>query len=177
MRLTRLSVLFILVPLALEPLVAQSPNSGGTRLVPGAQFSPRSATRRGCPCRNQTRIPVRTTLVPTPVAVSWTEAWRVGMHRFLGRLIGNVEEVDARSVGHSARRVDSRLTRLRSQAIFNQDRPPTTQVPARQQWNRVVASAPQLGRNNSSRVGTDQGTVLRWVPVSERERASGTRLR
>ncbi|MEE3369145.1 MAG: hypothetical protein VX346_07365 [Planctomycetota bacterium] len=99
------------------------------------------------------------------------------MHRFLGRLIGNVEEVDARSVGHTERRVDSRMTRLRSQAIFNEDRQPTTQVPTRPQWNRVVTSASQVDRTNPSRAGTDRGSVLRWVPVSERERASGTRLR
>ena len=174
MRLTAWSVLFILALASLEPLLAQSPNSGSDRFGSGSQSSPYPATGRGCPCRNQSRLPARVTLVPTPVALSWTESWRTGMHRFLGRLIGNAEEVETSHVGNTQRRVDARWTRLRGRAIFKENQPPTTQVPTRSQRNRSVTSASQVWRPSMSITGTERSPVIRWVAAPEREHAPRT---
>ena len=174
MRLTMWILLCILAPGFLEPVMAQLPSSGRNRFVSGSQFSPQSVTGRGCPCRNQPRLPARAALVPTAAAVSWTETWRVGMHRFLGRIIGNVEEVEAPNTGDSQRRGDARWTRLRSQATFNEDQPSITRAPTRLRQNRIVASDPGVWRSTTSRTGMERGPVLRWVPALERQRVPGT---
>ena len=174
MRRTMWILLCILAPGSLEPVLAQLPSSGRNRFVSGSQFLPQSVTGRGCPCRNQPRLPARAALVPTAAAVSWTETWRVGMHRFLGRIIGNVEEVEVPNAGHSQRRGDARWTRLRSQATFNEEQPSTNRVPTRSRQNRIVASEPGAGRSATSRTGTDRGPIMRWVPAPERQRVPGT---
>ena len=174
MRLTMWILLCVLAAGSLEPVLAQLPSSGRNRFVSGPQYLPQSVTGRGCPCRNQPRIPARAALVPTAAAVSWTETWRVGMHRFLGRIIGNVEEVEVPNAGHSQRRGEARWTRLRSQATFNEEQPSPFRVPTRLRQNRIVASDPGMWRFDTSRTETDRGPIMRWVPAPERQRAPGT---
>ena len=167
----RLKAYFALLVLGLGwmgPVSAQSPNPRNPRFV-----SSQTATGTGCPCRNRQRIPSPTVLVPTPATVSWGESWRVGMHQFLGRLIGNTEPMEANNVANAHRRVDSRWTRLRGRAVLHEEQRPTNPVPVRQQHNRFVANPLQV-QPTVSRSEPDRGPVLRWVADSGGERLRGS---